>query len=73
MKMILRFVAPSLLPSYQNKYKGMVFSVKTAVSFIIEKLNRKRLMYNWLRILLPGIKETQIIMENTADVKAARL
>ena len=55
------------------KYKGMGFSVKTAVSFIIEKSNRKRLMYNWQRILLPCIKETQIIMENTADVKAARL
>ena len=51
----------------------MGFSVKSAVSFIIEKLNRMRLMYNWLRILLPGIKETQIIMENTADVEAARL
>ena len=45
----------------------------TGVSFMIEKLNQKRLIYDWLRILLPGIKEKQIIVENTTDVKAARL
>lgn len=51
----------------------MVFSVKASVSFIIEKLNQKRSIYNWLRMLLPVIKETQINMENATDVKAAKL
>ena len=47
--------------------------VNTGLSFIIEKLNQKRSIYNWLRMLLPVIKETQINMENTTDVKAAKL
>ena len=38
--------------------------VNTGLSFIIEKSNQKRLIYNWMRILLLGIKQMQNKMGN---------